>query len=103
MSLGTTTISELQTDYLEATTRESGPNDSKRVVWASGEFFIIIRVFFSLQIIFIGTTSILELQTDYLEATTRESGPNDPRREECTGGLETPSRVRFFFLFLKPY
>ena len=80
MSLGTTTISELQTDYLEATTRESGPNDSKRVVWASGEFFIIIRVFFSLQIIFIGTTSILELQTDYLEATTRESGPNDPRR-----------------------
>ena len=60
MSLGTTTISELQTDYLEATTRESGPNDSKRVVRASGEFFFIIHVFFSLQIILTGTSSILE-------------------------------------------
>lgn len=48
MFTGPTGTIEIQRGQLEASTRETGPNDFGRVVWALGVFFFFPFVFFSL-------------------------------------------------------
>ena len=65
--IGTTSILELQTDYLEAMTRESGSNDSSWVIWAICEFFFSIIALLNHVFSIIG---IIEVLRNLLEGTT---------------------------------
>ena len=65
----------------EATTKRTGPNDVKHVVWAISTcfFFLIVFFFFFFKKSFLSTRSIgaTVLQMDAQEATTRKTSPND--------------------------
>ena len=50
----------------EATTKRTGPNNAKHVVWAISKFFFTIRVFLYLLIIYLISIGIIEA-TDRLQ------------------------------------
>ena len=96
-------VIEIRVTYWEATTRESGPNDIWRVVWAPGEFFFHYSCLFSLlnyvyryYIVFNG------LMEGYDEGT----GPNDAKRVVWAPGEFLFLLIGFFSLltfFKGPY
>ena len=55
-------------------------NDARHVVWAIGEFFLLLHVFFWYLTINIGTTDSLKVRCGSTQATTTTTGPNDARR-----------------------
>ena len=63
-----------------AMTTVTGPNDARRVVWALGEFFFFLRVFYLFNDLhrYYGCSEGTEGSSG--EATTTTTGPNDARR-----------------------
>ena len=91
MFTGPTGTIEIQRGQLEASTRETGPNDFGRVVWALGVFF-----FFSICVFFITKLplQVLQVLQTYGEANRSYYEVNGPKRPlTCRLGR------RWFFFF----
>ena len=65
-----------QQEVTGGTMRRTGPNDAFRVVWAIGEFFLMLFAFF---ITTNHVTGILKLRMYLREATMKRTGPNDAK------------------------
>ena len=83
----------------KVTTTQTGPNNSRRIVWALGElFFFSLCVFLNNNcyfIVYIGCNIRNTMQQGSRKVTTTQKGPNDSRR--IVWALR--ERVFFFFVF----
>ena len=64
-----------------AATTTTGPNDTRCIIWALGEFFYLFSLcFFLYLMICIGAINSLKVQWGSTQATTMTMGPNNARR-----------------------
>ena len=83
--IDTTDVLKVWWSSVGVTMRITGPNDTKHVIWALGEFFCVLLLFLLYLLLYICTTNIIKVQNGTLKAWRRfvadNNEDNGPRRD----------------------